>query len=368
MKNNIKNIIVSVVLAVFLFGLSVFSWVKPADQYSESERRVLAAFPELSVENILSGKFMSSFEDYTLDQFPMRDLFRRIKALTEFNIFGKKDNNDIYIADGYVSKLEYPLSEEMLTNSADKFSYLYETYMADKDIDVYFSVIPDKNYFSAKENGYLSMDYDALVSFMREKTEYMQYIDIFDLLSIDDYYRTDTHWKQENIVDIAQRFAEKMGFEISGEYKENTVESPFYGVYYGQSALPLQPDTLKYLTNETLLNCIVTSYNTGAAVEKDMYDMEAAVGRDPYEMFLCGSDALLTIENPDAKTDKELVVFRDSFGSSLIPLMCEGYAKVYVVDIRYIQSSMLGNFIDFNNQDVLFVYSTLLLNNSSAFK
>ena len=99
-----------------------------------------------------------------------------------------------------------------------------------------------------------------------------------------------------------------------------------------------------------------------------MYDMEAAVGRDPYEMFLCGSDPLVTIENPDAKTDKELVIFRDSFGSSLTPLLSEGYAKIYVVDIRYIQSAMLGNFIDFNNQDVLFIYSTLLLNSSAAFK
>lgn len=368
MKNNIKNIIVSAVLAVFLFGLSVFTWVKAPYDYSESERRALASFPELSVETILSGKFMTSFEDYTLDQFPLRDLFRRIKALTEFNIFNKKDNNDLYIADGYVSKLEYPLSEDMLTNSADKFSYLYETYMADKGMNVYFSVVPDKNYFLAEENGYLSMDYEALVSFMKEKTSYMEYIDIFDLLSVEDYYRTDTHWKQESIVDVAERLAQKMGVEISGEYTENTVDSPFYGVYYGQSALPLEPDTLKYLTNDTLLNCIVTSYNTGIAVEKDMYDMEAATGRDPYEMFLCGSDALLTIENPEAATDKELIIFRDSFGSSLTPLLCEGYAKIYVVDIRYIQSAMLGNFIDFNNQDVLFIYSTLLLNSSAAFK
>lgn len=368
MKNNIKNIVVSVVLAVFIFGSSVFAWVKAPDDYSESERRALAAFPELSAESILSGKFMTSFEDYTLDQFPLRDLFRRIKALTEFNVFNKKDNNDLYIADDYVSKLEYPLSEEMLTNSADKFTWLYENYMADKDINVYFSVIPDKNYFLAEKNGYLSMNYDALVSFMKEKTSYMEYIDIFDLLSIDDYYRTDTHWKQESIVDIAQRLAEKMGTEISGEYEVNTVDGPFYGVYYGQSALPLEPDTLKYLTNSTLDSCIVNSFNTGVAVKKDMYDMEAAVGRDPYEMFLCGSDPLVTIENPNAKTDKELVIFRDSFGSSLTPLLSEGYAKIYVVDIRYIQSAMLGNFIDFNNQDVLFIYSTLLLNSSAAFK
>lgn len=368
MKNNIKNIIVSVAMAICLFSLSVFAWVKAPDDYSNSERRVLASFPELSIQSILSGEFMSDFEDYTLDQFPLRDLFRRIKALTEFNVFNKMDNNDIYVADDYVSKLEYPLNEVMLTNAADKFRFLYETYMENKDMNIYFSIVPDKNCFLAEENQYLSLDYKALFAFMQEKTDYMEYIDITDLLSIDDYYRTDTHWKQENLVDITQRFAEKMGFEISADYEINTVDNPFYGVYYGQSALPLQPDTLKYLTNDTLKSCIVTSYNTGKPVERDMYDLEAATGKDPYEMFLCGSDALVTIENPNADTEKELIVFRDSFGSSLLPLFSEGYAKIYIVDIRYIQSSMIGNFIDFGNQDILFLYSTLLLNNSTPLK
>ena len=99
MKNNIKNIIVSAVLAVFLFGLSVFTWVKAPYDYSESERRALASFPELSVETILSGKFMTSFEDYTLDQFPLRDLFRRIKALTAYFVIGTNIEYKLEIKD-----------------------------------------------------------------------------------------------------------------------------------------------------------------------------------------------------------------------------------------------------------------------------
>ena len=77
---------------------------------------------------------------------------------------------------------------------------------------------------------------------------------------------------------------------------------------------------------------------------------------------------VITIENPSAATDKELIVFRDSFGSSLSPLLVEGYAKVTVVDIRYISPVLLGNFIEFHGQDVLFIYSSLVLNNSSTIK
>ncbi|MBQ8010603.1 MAG: hypothetical protein IJ265_03530, partial [Oscillospiraceae bacterium] len=98
------------------------------------------------------------------------------------------------------------------------------------------------------------------------------------------------------------------------------------------------------------------------------YDMEKAAGRDPYELFLCGADALVTIENPEAASDRELIVFRDSFGSSLVPLLAEGYSKITVIDIRYVQPAMLGNLVEFKGQDVLFLYSTLILNNSLALK
>ncbi len=366
MKKSKLYLVISV--AVAFFGLSLMCWFKERDAYSESERRVLAGFPAITEKDISSGKFMTDFEDYTLDQFPFRDTFRTIKAIAQFGIFGQKDNNDIYMVGDYVSKLEYPLKDSMIENAGKRFQYLYDTYMADKDINIYLSIVPDKNYFLAEDNGYLSMDYEKLVADMREKTTYMEYIDIMDLLTIEDYYKTDTHWRQEAIVDLAAALSEAMGNTLSWEYEERVSPHPFYGVYYGQSALPLKSDTLTYLTNEQLEACMVTSYNTGKPVEKDMYDLTKLEGRDPYEMFLSGNDALLVVENPNASSDKELVVFRDSFGSSILPLMVESYAKVTIVDIRYISSAAVGSFVEFKNQDVLFLYSTLLLNSSTAFK
>lgn len=368
MNDKIKSIVLTVSSAVMLLTLSVWCIAKPGPEYSDSERRVLASFPEISWENILSADFMADFEDYTVDRFPMRDIFRSVKALSEKYIFVKKDNNDIYSANGHLSKLEYPLNTHMLDNASGKFSFIYEKYIADKNTDVYFSIVPDKNYFLAEKNGYLSLDYDELVSYMKEKTPYMTYIDIIDKLSIDDYYTTDTHWKQENIVDVAEYIGECMGADVKADYTENTLDNPFYGVYYGQSALPFRPDTIKYLTNDVLDSCIVTSYDTGKPVKKAVYDMEEAYGKDPYEMFMAGSDALLTVENPKATTDKELIIFRDSFTSSLSPLLAQGYCKITLVDIRYISSQMLGAFIDFTDSHVLFIYSTMLLNNSLAFK
>ena len=77
---------------------------------------------------------------------------------------------------------------------------------------------------------------------------------------------------------------------------------------------------------------------------------------------------MLTIENPDYNGTKELIVFRDSYGSSLIPLLVTGYSKVTVVDTRYISQKLLNQYIEFKDQDVLFMYSTLIINNSTTLK
>ena len=58
-----------------------------------------------------------------------------------------------------------------------------------------------------------------------------------------------------------------------------------------------------------------------------IYNMEKKSGKDPYEIFLSGPRSLITIENPNCKSDNELVIFRDSFGSSIAPLLSEGLCQ-----------------------------------------
>lgn len=366
MGTGMKNKMVTYIMAAFFLVLFLSALLKGQDDFSDSERRQLAAFPEVSLESISSGEFMEDFESYTLDQFPLREQFRTLKAICTFYVFGQKDNNDVYLTEGYASKLEYPMKEESLMRAAQRFEYVYNKYLADSDVTTYFSIIPDKNYYLAEQNGYLAIDYPALYTLMREKVTFAEYIDITGLLSVEDYYKTDTHWRQEKLLPVAKALGEGMGAKVNGEYELKTLDYPFYGVYYGQSALPLPAEEIQYLTNEALENCRVYDYQN--AKYTSVYDMEKAYGKDPYEMFLSGALPLLTIENPDAAADKELILFRDSFGSSIAPLLAEGYNKITLVDIRYIHPDLLGKYIEFTDQDVLFLYSTLVLNNGETIK
>lgn len=353
-------------LAVFFLGFSVFCWMKPAKEFSATERRKLEQFPILTLETVAKGEFMSDFESYTLDQFPLREGFRSLKAWVSQNIFRKADNNDIYVADGYAVKMEYPLKDESLVYAGERFEKIYEKYLKNSGGNIYLSLIPDKNYFLAEQSGHLSVDYDRLFTTMQEEMPYAEYIDITDLLSIEDYYKTDVHWRQEKLVDVAGRIGGVMGITSGNGYNTKTLADDFYGVYFGQSALNLPGEKLHYLTNETLEQCTVYNYENDQTL--DIYNQEKARGDDPYEIFLSGPVSLLKIENPMAATEKELVVFRDSFGSSLAPLLAEGYKTITLVDIRYIQSDFLANFVDFQEKDVLFLYSTVVLVNSETLK
>ena len=272
----IKNYLTVFVIAFFLLGVSVWNAFEEKPDYSESERRVLAKFPEITTEHVVSGKFAKEFETYAVDTFLMRDTWRSVKAYVKMGLFAQKDNNGIYTADGHLSKIEYPMNEKMVAHAVEVFENVKNKYL-DKQ-NVYFAMVPDKNRYLTEKSGHLSLDYDVLAEYVKQGMDFAKYIEISDLLSADDYYKTDTHWRQEALPDVAQRIATAMGTELVQEYRIEKLDIPFNGVYVGQSALVCETDTIAYLTNDVLERVTVED-------AKAVYDMDKAKGIDAYEMF-----------------------------------------------------------------------------------
>lgn len=356
------------VLVVLWAGIAVFAWLRPADETSESERRPLTQFPELSADTLLSGRFMEDFEDYTLDQFPARDSFRQLKSLVHYRAFGQKDNNGIYIQDGYAAKLDYPMNTDSLGYALSRLQYVYETYLQQTDSRIYAAVIPDKSFYLAQANGYPAMDYSAFFEAVRQGMPWATHIDLTGCLEIGDYYFTDTHWRQEALLPTAEKLCAALDVAApkAEDFTRTPIQRPFYGVYHGQAALPMDAEQLYIMESRLLADCRVYNYETGSYT--DVYDMDKLTSKDLYDVYLSGAQALLRIENPNAKTERELIVFRDSFGSSVTPLLVQDYKSVTLVDIRYLSSQMLGKYLEFTGQDVLFLYSSLVLNNGTTLK
>jgi hypothetical protein len=369
MNNKVKNIVVTLTFVVFMVvivSMCVVSYFNPVEK-SESERRPLAQFPEeITWDGVLDKTVIDKFEDYTVDQFPWREFFRSLKAKFQFNVLGLKENNGMTVVDGTIAKIESDFNPDLVDYSIGRLQYVYNKYLADNGGDKFVAIVPDKNYFLGRDYGYPAPDYAGLVEKVKEMLPGMTYVDIFECLELSDYYRTDTHWSQDKIGEVVDKLAAEMGISdrLSGSYEQKTLEG-FKGVYYLQSALYPTPDTLVYLTNETLEACTVYDYETNKTY--GIYNFEKFEGNDGYDFFLSGTRALLRIDNPNATTDEELIIFRDSFGSSLTPLLVEGYKSIYVVDIRYVMPDLLDKMIDFENKDVLYMYSAIVLN-QKAFK
>jgi len=368
MNEKTKNLVIVVITAVIVFGLSIWCFAKPADEMSLSERRQLKQLPELSVDTLLglNGKttFMDGFEKYAADQFPMRESFRAINSVTSLYMLGKNEINNLFTTGGYIAKLEHEIHQDSVDWSLNRLDFIRQKYLAGKD-NVYLAIIPDKNYYIAQQSGYPYIDFEKFSQLFKDGTgSFAKYIDLTGQLSLSNYYFTDTHWKQETLIPTAKYISEAMGNSYDFTFTENALDTEFEGVYYGQLAVPLEKDKIKYLTGSYIDSLSVKCFDTGKGVDIGVYNNEKIDGDDKYEYFLSGSKALITIENPNAATDKELVIFRDSFTSSMAPLLAGNYKKTTLVDIRYMNPGMLKMFVKFDNADVLFLYSAQVLNNS----
>ncbi len=341
--------------SIFILVFSFWCFFISTPDYSESERRALAKCPEITWDNLWSGEFAKEFEEYTTDRFPMRDTWRSVKAYTRLNLLLQEENNDIFVKDGHIGKLEYPMDTKMLDYSVSLFNKIYEKHLQQND--VYFAVIPDKNEYIAD----LKINYKELEEYMYNKLEFCTPIHLDELLSADDYYFTDSHWRQDKIIDISEHIAKSMGVYIKSEYEKLTLDIPFKGVYAGQSALKCEPDIITYLINDTIEGLQVEGADA-------VYDKKKAEGKDAYEFFLSGNQPLVKITNPANSDGKKLIVFRDSFASSLVPILAQGYSEITMIDLRYMNSQLLEQFVDFSDAQVLFIYSTNLLNNSTSMK
>ncbi len=357
MQDKIKDNIITygfVLILIVMFFANIFTKDKTV---SLSEKRKLATFPKISIDNLLNGNVSSGLEKYTVDQMVLRDNFRSIKALWNMSIFKQQDNNGLFVKDNAIYKMEYPLNENNISKSFEKINKVYEKYL--NNMNVYYTIIPDKNYYLENDD-HLKLDYNKVIQIAESKLDNgIKYIDISNSIDLLDYYKTDLHWKQESLGEVVNTIQKQMNLEKTSmsQYTLNDM-GDFYGTYYGQLGINISPDKLHTLTNSTLENCVTYNYENNKTGK--VYDEK--ISADRYDIYLSGATPLISVENPNATVKKELILFRDSFGGSIAPLLMQNYSKITLVDLRYISQELLNQYIDFKSQDVLFIYSTLILN------
>ncbi|MCL2748207.1 MAG: hypothetical protein FWE59_06095 [Oscillospiraceae bacterium] len=357
-----------------LFGIFVLSLVKAPDEFSASERRRLSQFPALTGASLLDGSFMRDFEGYAVDQAPFRESWRRCKAVFDMGILRRLDNNGVFISDGMAYKIDYPLNEASVQRLCGIINTLRERYLEGAG-SVWYTVVPDKNAY-LRDSGRLVMDYAEIESLVRDALGgEITCIDIGGDLSRESYYLTDPHWRQEELFPVARRLAGAMNFPPPDPdaYREERFDA-YYGAYYGQSALNIEPDEMVWLVSQATARATVTSAEQPGRVFP-VYDKSQLTSVDPYSLYLCGPAAIVravraapaaTGQATGQESGRRLIILRDSFASALAPLLMDGFDEIVLIDLRYVSPDTLAGAVDFDGADVLFLYSAGFYNNCES--
>ena len=92
-----------------------------------------------------------------------------------------------------------------------------------------------------------------------------------------------------------------------------------------------------------------------------MYEEKYLNEKDKYSYFLDNNHALITITNKSLNNNNELLVIKDSYANSFIPLIAKHYEKIHVIDPRYYRLSISSYIRENNISNVLFLYNVLTL-------
>ena len=241
-----------------------------------------------------------------------------------------------------------------------------------KDKSVYNIIIPTNIEFILPEKySDLSVSQKDNIEFIKEsESEEVKFVDAYSALEEHKdeyvYFRTDHHWTALGAYYAYCAYADAAGFEPIKlkDYKVKKKDN-FLGTYYGSTQdqdLAKNPDYVEYYSVGA--DCKALIYKNSSLedpMETTVY-ADYAEGASSYGVFLHGDYPLVKIENKNSKTDKKVIVSKESYGNAFAPFLIPQYSEVYVVDLRYFKNNLV-DFINENNiDDVIFINNIFAAN------
>ncbi|MEG1254292.1 DHHW family protein [Clostridium sp.] len=340
---------------IIIFSLAIIDMVNTDKKFSELENKKLKTEVEFTLKGFLDGSFSGNYEAYVNDQFVFRDQWINLKSRSEC-ILGKIENNNIiYGEENYLfDKLTIIDEERMVGNvkAVNKF-------MENTEKDVSFMIVPNSYeiYREKLPTGAPLINQQVEINKIYESTESSNNIDLLKVMSSNKedyiYYKTDHHWTTYGAYIAYKEFVESIGeTSVNLEDLEEVRVNNFYGTYFSK-AKPFNAisDVLTYYKFENIeMDIQGDKYN-------DLYNYSYLDSRDKYSMFLRGNNAITIIRNKNLTNGKRLLVFKDSFGNSMIPFLTQNFEEIHVVDLRSFMLKV-NDYVKENDFDnILIIYN-----------
>ena len=246
-------------------------------------------------------------------------------------------------------------------STADKIEKMANKY---KDNRVFYSVIPSKSYFinDSLKNPF---DYSGMFNILNSTIKSAKYIDVTNTLSLNDYYVTDPHFKQDKLDKFVAKLGEGLGFNIDIT-KNNLVNIPSFVGQHGAKINDINSESINYMTNSHIDGTTVT--NIMGDPSTLVYNTEKLSTSSQYDFFLSGPSPIKVLKNPNAPETNRLVIFNDSYSCTVAPLLAEHYNEIIMIDLRYVASILIEDYVWVGNADILFLYNEQIVNNGEMLK
>lgn len=332
-------------------------------EFSESENRVLASFPKLTLSSIADGSFMKSFETYMADQFIFRDSL--ISAKTYFDrLSGKKEENGVYIGkDGFLIEKQSPYNKKKvkaLTKSINSFMKKYP--YANKMV----AISPNASYvYSDKlpKNVEVSDQYNQLTKIMNSlEGKNYRFLNVSKALleakkKHQVFYKTDHHWTTRGAAAVFKAIADKWGLDNGKvKYKFLTVSGDFEGTLASKTGIHDVKDKVEICLPKNSKGSYVVAIESQEKKTATLFDSEKLKQKNKYEVFLGGNYDKVVIDTVSSSKNT-LLIIKDSYANCLIPMLTPYFARIVVVDPRYMTDSIHTVMDEYSFSHVLFLYN-----------
>lgn len=356
----------AIIISALILIVTISFFVDPDDSFSVNENRALTDFPEFSFESVFDGEYMENLSTYLTDQFPMRKGAVKLKNHILIDVLNSKYVNNIFIGkEGYfIEDYKRPQNTDKIIANLNKFqdsiNIKTDVMLVPTQVTIYEDKLPD---------------YASPLSQLKEIDKYysmlnMNTIDLYDVLmsnrsnKISDdgtyeqlFYKLDHHWTSDGAYYAYAAYCAQKGFEpvSRSEYTVKEVDN-FKGTIYSK----LNYDN-EYTQNGETIKVYEKPMNISVKYDgkesTSLYNMEYADKKDKYSLFLNNINSFVEITNNDIKSDRSIVIIKDSYANSMIPFLVNHYKNIYVFDTRSYGESV-SQFINENKvDDVLLLYN-----------
>ena len=114
-------------------------------------------------------------------------------------------------------------------------------------------------------------------------------------------------------------------------------------------------DAIELYLPEPEIAC-VTNYKEQQKTLPGLYSSEGLAGDDPYEVFFGGNYPWLNIST-NAKSNRKLLIFKDSYANAMIGFLCPFFSEIHVVDPRYYTGDIRTLTASAGITDICFLYN-----------